>query len=121
MSGQYFVGANSGRMANLGQVRPNLALENGLLGRFTFQAADGIREDGPLLSVFDVNSKGNPCWFDGEQSFILPGGAEQIKELRALIQKVANKVPMHVKNGVFKMRAWTTDDESVFARHGQKR
>ena len=37
---------DGGRMANLGQVKPRLLLENGLLANFTFQAADGIRENG---------------------------------------------------------------------------
>ena len=106
-------------MANLGQMKPRLALENGHLGQFKFQAAEGIREDGPLLSVWDVNCKGNPCWFDGEQSFIIPGGAQQIAELRALVQQVDNKVPLHPKNGVFKMHAWEPNDSSVFARPGK--
>ena len=107
-------------MPNIGQVRPELALENGLLGRFTFQAADGIREDGPLLAVSDVNSKGNPAWFDGERSYIIPGAAQELAELRALVQRVENKVPLHLKNGVFKMRAWATEASSVFARPGKK-
>ena len=108
-------------MANLGQVKPKLMLENGLLGHFTFQAADGIRENGPLLAVSDVNAKGNPAWFDGEQSFILPGTATEISELRRLIKKMNNKVPLHLKNGVFKMRAWRPEPEAVFARPGAKR
>ena len=62
-------------MANLGQKRPQLLLENGALGKFTFQTADGIRPGGPLLAVSEVNAKGNPAWFDGERSYILPGGA----------------------------------------------
>ena len=87
-AGQYFIGANGGRMANLGQVRPRLMMENGFLGQFTFQAADGIRESGPLLSVSEVNSKGNPGWFDGEDSFILPDSAPELAALREIVQKI---------------------------------
>ena len=99
-------------MANLGQVRPSLLLENGLLGQFTFQAADGIRENGPLLAVSEVNAKGNATWFGGERSYIIPGAAKQLGALRALVQQVDNKIPLHLKNGVFKLKAWTPDGES---------
>ena len=46
--------------------------------RFTIQAAEGIREDGQMMAVSEVNSKGNPTWFDGEKSFILAGGSPEV-------------------------------------------
>ena len=76
------------------------------MGQFTFKAAEGIRPSGPLLSVSQVNARGIPTWFDGDRSYILPGNPTEIAALRALVQKVENKVPLHLKNGVFKLRAW---------------
>ena len=130
-AGQYFIGANDGKMPNIGKLKPQLLLENGALGNFPYQVADGIRENGPLLAVSDVNAKGNPTWFDGEKSYIIPGGAPQVQELRNLIQQVQLKVPLHLKNGVFKMHAWEPNmanlqpppaqpAEAVFARPGKK-
>ena len=87
-----------------------------MLGQFTFQAADCIRENGPLLAVSDLNAKGNPTWFDGERSYIIPGAAKELGALRAMIQKVEHKVPLHLKNGVFKMKAWMPDAEAGFPR-----
>ena len=106
-------------MANLGQVRPRLLLENGIMADFTFQAAEGIRENGPLLAVSEVNAKGNPAWVDGERSYILPGGCKEIAELRALVAKMERKIPLHLKNGVFKLKAWQPDTSSVFAGPGK--
>ena len=108
-------------MANLGQKRPQLLLENGSLSTFTFQTAEGIRPGGPLLAVSEVNAKGHPTWFDGEHSYILPGSAPEIMELRSIIQKIGSKVPLHLKNGVFKLHAWQPDTEAGFTRPGGKR
>ena len=111
-------------MANLGQVKRRLLLENGIAGQFTFQAADGIREDGPLLAVSEVNAKGNPAWFDGEKSYILPANSKELSQLRAIIRKMEKKIPLHLKNGVFKLKAWepnAAEAEALFARPGAKR
>ena len=105
-------------MANIGQVRPELYLENRMRGKFTFQAADGIRESGPLFAVSEVNARGNPAWFDGERSFIIPGDAPQVVALRNLIQQIPKKVPLHLKNGVFKMKAWHPGTDAGFPRPG---
>ena len=119
-AGQVFVGPDGGTMANQGQIRPNLLLENGAMGGFCFQAADKIRK--PLLAVSEVNRKGNPCWFDGRSSFILPAGAPELAQIRRLINKVALKVPLHLTNGVFTMKAWQPEDGQMgpnpFARPG---
>ena len=74
-----------------------------------------------MLAVSEVNAKGNPAWFDGERSYILPGGAPEISELRTIVQKVQHKVPLHLKNGVFKMHAWQPDGQAGFPRPGVKR
>ena len=121
------MGANEGRIANLGQVKPELLLETGTVGQFCFQVADGIREDGPLLAVSEVNAKGNPAWFDGEKSYIIPSKAPELREIRRLIQQVKDKLPLHLKNGVFKLKAWhhpgssssSTSVASGFPRQGR--
>ena len=107
-------------MANLGQMRPELLLENGIKGTFTFQAADGIRKNGPLLSVAEINQRGHPAWFDGEKSYILPSSATEISALRRLVAQVKSKVPLHMKNGVFKLRAWQ-DPDAGFTGPGSKK
>ena len=119
-AGQHFIDASGGKMPNIGQVKPELLLETGILGRFTFQAAEGIREDGPLLAVSEVNSKGNPTWFDGEKSFILAGGSPEVERIRSLIQDYESKVPLHLRNGVFKMKAWEADSVEGFRGQGKK-
>ena len=73
-----------------------------------------------MLAVSEVNARGNPTWFDGEKSYILPGDAPQIATMRKLVQDVAQKVPLHLKNGVFKMRAWQPGAEAGFPRPGAK-
>ena len=80
-----------------------------------YQVCSRVRLCPTLVAV----SKGNPAWFDGERSYIIPGAAKELAELRALVQRVENKVPLHLKNGVFKMKAWTPD-ASVFVRPGTK-
>ena len=104
-------------MANIGQMKPELLLESGLLGRFCFQAADGIREDGPLLAVSEVNARGNPTWFDGERCYILAGGSPEVEEIRRKIQEYESKIPLHLKGGVFKLKAWQAESAEGF--HGQ--
>ena len=66
----------------------------------------GAKGRKPLLAVSDLNGKNNPCWFDGEQSYIVPAGSAEIPEIRGLIQKVKRKIRMHMDNGVYKLRTW---------------
>ena len=68
----------------------------------------------------EVNAKGNATRFDGERSYILPGSAPEVNELRAMIQKVQLKVPLHLKNGVFKMHAWQPEAGALFTRPGSQ-
>ena len=60
----------------------------------------------PILAVSDVNKKGNPIWFDGEESFVIPGSANELKEIRRLIAKVTKKIQLHLSNGTFKLKSW---------------
>ena len=80
-----------------------MVLESGQMGVVKFQAAD-VRK--PLLAVSSCNQKGNPVWFDSDESFILTGTAPEIKQIRALIQQVKSKVKLHQKNGTYVMKSW---------------
>ena len=87
IKGQRFIGAgkNSDGIPNLGQMTCESVIETGDTCQTNFDAAE-VRK--PLLAVSDLNGRENPCWFDGEQSYIIPAGSAEIPELRALIQKV---------------------------------
>ena len=80
-----------------------MVLESGQAGAVKFQAAD-VRK--PLLAVSSCNKKGNPVWFDNDESFILTGGSPEIKQIHALIQQIKSKVKLHQKNGTYVMRSW---------------
>jgi hypothetical protein len=70
------------------------------------------------MAVSSVNDKGNLVVFDGSGSFIIPGTQKElISQLRALIQKVPDKVPLQRKNGVFHMKAWKL--KPGFTRQGR--
>ena len=89
---------------NLGRIVPQMIVETGDLGSVDFSAADVQKL---LLAVSAVSKKGNPCWFDGESSFIIPGTAEELSQIRALIAAISAKIPLHLENGTFKMRSWS--------------
>ena len=81
-----------------------MRLEDGRMTQSTFQAA---RVRKPLMAVSSVNDQGNLVMFDEQGSSIIPGGNKNlIRQIRALIQKVPDKVKLHRKNGVFHMNAW---------------
>ena len=94
-------------MENESQMTPTLLLETGGLGQFCFQNTELIRK--PLLAVCDVNKKGNIGLFDGEKSFILTGSAEELEALRKMVARMSQKIPLHLENGTYKMRAWQPD------------
>ena len=97
------MGAGGELIANQGQMSPEMMVENGCIGRMNYQAAD-VRK--PLAAVSAINAQGNPVWFDGEKSYILPAGAPELKALRDTIQKVNQKIQLHCINGVYKMKSW---------------
>ena len=103
LMGQKFVGPGGEKIPNQGQFTPKMVTEPGSIGQVTFQAGKVRR---PLMAVSRVNDKGNPVLFDGEASFILPGGTALVEEIRALVKKIPGKVPLHRRNGVYNMRAW---------------
>ena len=89
-------------------------MDNGATGKFTFQAVDNLQQT--LLAVSDINAKGNAGWFDKKESCILPAGCPELNQIRAIVQKAKNKVPMYVRNGVFRMRTHLA--EGPFGRQG---
>ena len=113
--GQKYVNATGGISHNKGQMRPRLLLETGMLGDFTFQNTDDIQK--PLMAMSDVNSKGHIGFCDGDQSFIILGNDKLVEELRKLVAKIQNKVPLHLVNGTFKLRAW--QPEAPFGGQGR--
>ena len=108
LAGQHYVGPGPGnRIPNLGQMVPKRMLSNGLVAATKFQAAD-VRK--PLLAVSGLNDKGNPVWFDHDQtggSFIIPANAPELPKIRELLQKVRDRVRLDRKGGVFQLRNWT--------------
>ena len=113
LAGQSFIGPGSEIIPNEGQFIAPMRLDDGRITQSTFQAAQ-VRK--PLMAVSSVNDKGNLVVFDGKGSFIIPGTNKGlISQLRALIQKVPDKVPLHRKNGVFHMKAWKL--KLGFTRH----
>ena len=104
LAGQVFVGPGGDKMPNQGQFVAPLRLDDGRLTQSIYQAVP-VRK--PLMAVSAVNDKGNLVVFDGKGSYIVPGSNKGlISQIRALIQKVPDKVPLHRKNGVFHMKAW---------------
>ena len=101
--GQQFVGPSGHTMKNQGEMSPLMVLESGQTGAVKFQAAD-VRK--PLLAVSSCNKKGNPVWFDSDESFIITGSSPEVKQIRALIQQIKNKVRLHQKNGTYIMKSW---------------
>ena len=102
-AGQRFVGVGGPAIPNLGQITPEMVLETGDVGSVNFQAAE-VRK--PLMAVSDVNKKKNPCWFDGNDSHIIPSSCPQLPEIRRLISEAQRKVPLHLEKGVYHMKTW---------------
>ena len=115
LAGQQFIGPTGDRINNEGQFTVPMRLNDGRNSQPRFQAGP-VRK--PLMAVSSVNDKGNLVVFDGNGSFIIPGTQKElISQLRALIQKVPDKVPLQRKNGVFHMKAWKL--KPGFTRQGR--
>ena len=65
----------------------------------------------------DVNARDNIGWFDNHNSWILVGTEEEKAELRRLVAKMKVKVPLHLINGTYKLKAW--QPEPPFGRPGR--
>ena len=91
-------------MPNLGEMHLDVLVESGDAGALTIQAAD-VRK--PLLAVSSLNKKGNPVWFDNENSYIVPSTAKNSALIRHLLREVENMNPLHLNNRVFTMKSWS--------------
>ena len=92
--------APSESMAYTGNIR---GMKEGDVGSMCYQAA---RVKKPLIAVSDCKKKDNPVWFDGHNSFIIPGKSKEVPQLRKLINSIQKKIRLHKKNGVFTMKTW---------------
>ena len=90
-AGQQFVGAGAGAKSipNLGEMKFAMVVETGDTGSLTVQAAD-VRKQ--LLAVSSLNRKGNPVWFDNQQSFVIPATARNLAAIRKMIKEIPNKI-----------------------------
>ena len=105
-------------MANMGQFSPQVVLETGDDGKLDYQAAQ-VRKS--LLAVSSCNAKKNPCWFDGDLSYILPKNSPQLAQIRKLIAEAPKKIPMHLEKGVYHIKTWVkppAEPAAPFARQG---
>ena len=113
LSGQTYVGPGPGsKIPNLGQLTAKRMLGNGLISSTRFQGAD-VRK--PLLAVSALNDKGNPVWFDQDQtggSYIIPRDAPELAEIRKLIQQIKTRVKLDRKGGTFQLRNWQVGSSS---------
>ena len=103
-------------MKNEGQINPRAVLETGVSGSFSYAAAD-VRK--PLMAVSACNAKGNACWFDGQDSHILPKTCPQLAKIRKLIAEASGKIPVHFENGVYCLHTWVEPDECPFQGQGR--
>ena len=60
----------------------------------------------PLLAVSAINAQGNPVWFDGHESYIIPAAAVELPEIRRKIAEMTKKIKLHMERGTFKLRSW---------------
>ena len=99
LAGQQYVGPGPGnKIPNLGQFTTQRMIANGLISNTKFQAAK-VRK--PLLAVSGLNDRGNPVWFDHDQtggSFIIPKNSPELQKIRELIQQVKARVRLERKN-----------------------
>ena len=101
-------GAGGKSIPNLGQFTAKRTLANGLISSTKFQGAE-VRK--PLLAVSGLNDRGNPVWFDHNDtggSFIIPGSAPELKEIRRLIKQIKSRVGLDRKGGIFQLRTWSS-------------
>ena len=119
-AGLSYRSASGAPIPNLGQMTAKRMMSNGLMGAVKFQGAD-VRK--PLLAVSGLNDKGNPCWFDHDStggSFIIPGDAPELKEIRKLTSQIKARIKMDRKGCIFQLRNWTVPKTAGFARQVPK-
>ena len=109
--GLKYQGPGKELIPNLGQLCVSLMTLGGIVGRTTWQAAE-VRK--PLMAVSSINDKDNLVIFDLKGSGILPGSLPEVAEIRRLLKAAKDReacIDLERSGGVFKMRAWRTDQE----------
>ena len=109
--GQRYAGPGKEIIVNRGQrhVRLRLGGAQGPRVKATIQDA-AVRR--PILSVGDSESAGNMLIFDQQESAILPKGAPEIAQIRALLKKVASRLTMVKERNTYKLDAWVEPADS---------
>ena len=114
--GQVYRGPGKDVIPNEGEFDALAMVQSGAKAKVTFQAAQ-VRQ--PLVAVSNLVDKGNMSVFD-QESFILPGSAPEVAEIRRLIRQVKGKIPMYREKGVYKMRNWKLPSKTEgFTRPGK--
>ena len=94
--------------------------ETGVAAKFRYQGAK-VRK--LLLSVTNINRKGNIVVFDGDDSALVPASAPELTEIRKLMQQAQTRIPFHPKNWVFVMKTWKVpnapESKGTFRRQGR--
>ena len=100
-------------LSNKGQRKVNLRLcrSDGPRARTKFQEAEVRR---PILSVGESTEAENMLIFDKKESAILPAGTPEIMQIRALMQKVKDRLTMRKDKNTFMLDAWV--EPAGFAR-----
>ena len=119
--GQIFVGPGTQRLPNKGQrnVRMKLGAPNGKPAHIKFQEAKVRRA---ILSVGESTEAENMSVFGKVQSVMLPRGAPEIPQIRALIRQALSKLVMEKEKNTFYLNAWvdTSKGSRPFQRRGTK-
>ena len=114
--GQVYRGPGKDVIPNEGEFDALAMVQSGAKAKVIFQAAQ-VRQ--PLVAVSNLVDKGNMSVFD-QESFILPGSAPEVAEIRRLIRQVKGKIPMYREKGVYKMRNWKLPSKTEgFTRPGK--
>ena len=97
LTGHMFVTPDGTKLPNTGQFVVPPRLDDGRTTKSTYQAVPNVRK--PVMASSTVNHNGNVVIFDEKGSFIIPGiNKDFIGQIRALIQRVPDKVKLYRKN-----------------------
>ena len=124
--GQVYLGPGKERIPNRGQkMYKGYTQGNSRMKNMLVQDAP-VRK--PLAAVSGITHKNNLVLFDQEGSFIAPGDAPEVKQIRRLIKQVKDRIELYEDKGVYLMPFWVRDEseskegegeESVFSRRGK--
>ena len=109
-SGQVYVGPGKEKIPNRGQKHLKVRVNGSeAIRKMTFQDAN-VRK--PLMAVSGCTSRGNLVLFDGEGSFVAPGGNAEAEKIQKLIRQIKGRIGLEEERGVFLMPVWVRTGES---------